>query len=371
MPSLSLVLLAAGDSTRFSLPVRKQWLRIGAQPLWAFVADRFCRLHPFKEVIIAAHPDEVSHMAALSEHRVVPGGTSREASLQSALRVATGEYVLVSDVARACVPDAVIHRVIEKMGEAPCVVPALRVVDTLSDGTRALDRDRLMRIQTPQLSHADTLREALKQLSGYTDESTLMAAYGQEVITVAGDERGAKLTFGDELAGCLAPPSPEALIGQGFDVHSFEPGKSMVLCGVAIDSPVGFKAHSDGDVALHALMDAILGAAGLGDIGELFPDSDAAYAGADSAVLLQQVCSRVHKLGFELRGVDITLMAQKPRLAPYKAAMRRRLATLLGLYAERINLKATTTERLGFIGREEGVAAMALANLGYYDWRRR
>ena len=369
MSSLSLILLAAGGSTRFALPVRKQWLRVGAQPLWAFVADRFVAAYGFESVVIAAHPDEVDHMAQLSEHPVVAGGESREASLLHALEQIKSEFVLVSDVARACVPEAVIRRVIAQMGQADCVVPALKVVDTLSDGQQAIDRDRLWRIQTPQLSRTAVLKKALQTRSGYTDESTLIAACGGRVIQVEGDERSAKLTFGSESLGCLPPPSTQTLVGQGFDVHAFEAGKPMVLCGVPIESEVGFKAHSDGDVALHALIDAILGAAGLGDIGELFPDSDAAYAGADSALLLKKVLDRVHGMGFELRGVDLTVMAQAPKLSAYKPAMRRRLATLLGLGAERVNLKATTTERLGFVGREEGVAVLALANLGYFDWR--
>jgi 2-C-methyl-D-erythritol 4-phosphate cytidylyltransferase/2-C-methyl-D-erythritol 2,4-cyclodiphosphate synthase len=366
-----LILLAAGGSTRFSLPVRKQWLRVGTQPLWSFVADRFLRAYPFESVVIAAHPDEADHVAAMTPHQVVAGGSSREVSLLNALQVVKSDYVLVSDVARACVPEAVIQQVIAQMGQAACVVPVLRVVDTLSDGVQAIDRDRLVRVQTPQLSDAHILRRALGQKSGFTDESTLMAACGERVVQVPGDERALKLTFGDEIPGCLMPPSAEALIGQGFDVHAFEAGKPMVLCGVPIESPVGFKAHSDGDVALHALMDALLGAAGLGDIGEHFPDSESAYAGADSAQLLQKVLSRLHALGFVVRGVDVTIAAQTPRLAPHKKAMRQRLSQLLGLNAERVNLKATTTEKLGFIGRKEGVAAMALANLGYFDWRQR
>ena len=310
-------------------------------------------------------------MAALSDYTVVAGGDSREASLRHALALIESEFVLASDVARACVPASLIDRVIAQAGTADCIVPALRVVDTVTGPKGALDREKLMRIQTPQLSKTAFLREALAAAEGFTDESTLIAARGGSVRTVEGDERAAKLTFGHEMTWleCLGAPSRRDLIGFGFDVHAFEPGKPMVLGGVTIDCEYGFKAHSDGDVALHALMDAILGAAGLGDIGGLFPDSDPAYKNADSMRLLEAVLLRVNALGYEVRGADVTIMAQKPRLENYKNAIRHKIAQGLNIRRERVNIKATTTEKLGFIGRSEGVAVQAVATLGYFDWR--
>lgn len=371
MGKISLVLLAAGGSTRFRLPVKKQWLRIGEQPLWEYVADRFAAAHDYENIVIAAAPEEAAHMAALSGFEVVPGGATREASLAKALAQVQSEFVLVSDVARACVPASVINRVIAAAGQADCIVPALKVVDTVAGPQGAVDRDRLFRIQTPQLSRTVFLKAALEKASGFTDESTLIAAQGGSVLYVEGDERAAKLTFGHEMAWleCLQAPSARDLTGLGFDVHAFEEGKPMMLGGVHIPGDYGFKAHSDGDVALHALMDAILGAAGLGDIGGMFPDSDPAYKNADSARLLEAVLFRVNALGFEVRGADITVMAQKPRLENHKTAMRQRIAGLLGIRRERVNIKATTTEKLGFVGRGEGVAVQALATLGYFDWR--
>jgi 2-C-methyl-D-erythritol 4-phosphate cytidylyltransferase/2-C-methyl-D-erythritol 2,4-cyclodiphosphate synthase len=174
----------------------------------------------------------------------------------------------------------------------------------------------------------------------------------------------AKLTFGGEIAG-LEPPSKERLIGYGLDIHGFEEGKPMKLCGVAIEVDFGLKAHSDGDAALHALIDAILGACGLGDIGDWFPDSDAAFENADSAELLRLVLAKIRRFGFVVKSADITIAAQKPRLENYKAAMKKSAAKLLDLRYERVNIKATTTEKLGFIGRSEGLAAFAIATIGY------
>ena len=179
-----------------------------------------------------------------------------------------------------------------------------------------------------------------------------------------GSELAVKLTFGGEIAG-LEPSSCAVWTGHGLDVHGFEEGKPMKLCGVAIDSPFGSKAHSDGDAALHALIDAILGACGLGDIGDWFPDGDAAYKNADSAELLRLVLAKIRRFGFAALSADITIAAQKPRLENYKIAMKKNVAKLLDLRYERVNIKATTTEKLGFIGRGEGVAALALVTVGY------
>lgn len=371
MGKISLILLAAGGSTRFRLPVKKQWLRIGEQPLWEYVADRFAQSYEFETVVIAAAPEEAAHIASISDYTVVAGGSTREASLKNALAQVQSEFVLVSDVARACVPASLIARVIEQAGQADCVVPALKVVDTVTGPQGLVDRDGLRRIQTPQLSRTAVLKAALEKSAGFTDESTLIAAQGGSVSYVEGDERAAKLTFGHEMAWleCLKPASSQMLTGTGFDVHAFEEGRPMMLGGVAIPVNYGFKAHSDGDVALHALTDAILGAAGLGDIGGMFPDSDPAFKNADSSRLLERALARIYALGFEVRSADVTIMAQQPRLENHKAAMRRRVADLLGVRRERVNIKATTTEKLGFVGRSEGVAVLATATLGYFDWR--
>lgn len=370
MNKISLVLLLAGGSSRFDLPVKKQWLRIRSKPLWQFVLDRFKGFYEFEKIVLVASAEDYAQVSYLSDELVVVGGATREDSLRNALDLIDSEYLLVSDVARCCVSKDLIARVVSQCGEADCVVPALKVVDTLVDESGVVDRDRVRRIQTPQLSRTAALKSALKKHNGYTDESTIIAASGGSVIYVDGEERAAKLTYGGEikLLDCLSKPSGETFVGFGFDTHAFEEGKRMVLGGVAIDVPYGFKAHSDGDVAIHALIDAMLGATALGDIGTLFPDTDATYKNIDSRELLKKALDLIESYGYELCGVDLTIMAQKPRLEPYKKEIAKKLAQLLDLNRERVNVKATTMEKMGFVGRGEGVIVQAVATVRFFDW---
>jgi len=370
LSELTLILLAAGDSSRFRCGVKKQWIRIGSEPLWQFVTNRFIDSNFFADVVIAGHPNEVDYMRLHGDYHIVGGGSSRQASLKNALENVRTPFVMVTDVARGCIDGGLIARLIEAKEEADCIVPALKVHDTVVFEGKTIDRDALLRIQTPQLSRTDVLRAALETEEAYTDESSAIVAHGGSRHFVDGDEAAHKLTTLADLAAleCLRGPSAVTLCGNGFDVHAFDTGGTMVLGGVRIDHPVGFKAHSDGDVAIHALIDALLGAAGIGDIGMLFPDTDAAYRGIDSTELLAQTVALLQRYGFGIVNADITVMAQTPRLAPYKEAMRRRLAELLGLPPVRIGVKATTTEKLGFVGRKEGVAVQASATLNYMNW---
>lgn len=370
MSDLTLILLAAGDSSRFQCGVKKQWIRIGDQPLWEFVTNRFIDSNLFAEVIVAGHPEEVDYMRLHGDYTVVAGGGSRQASLQNALRGVRTPYVMVTDVARGCIDGDLIARLIDAREQADCIVPVLKVHDTVVYEGRTIDRDSLLRIQTPQLSKSDVLKAALQTEEAFTDESSAVVAQGGSRHFVEGDEAAHKLTTLADLAAleCLEGPSAVTLCGTGMDVHAFDTQGSMVLGGVAIDHPVGFKAHSDGDVAIHALIDALLGAAGIGDIGTLFPDTDDAYKGIDSGLLLERTVALLKRYGFGIVNADITVAAQTPRLSPYKEAMRRRLGDMLGLPPVRVGVKATTTEKLGFVGRKEGVAVLASATLNYMDW---
>ena len=372
MHDITLILLAAGQSSRFALPTKKQWLYQGDRPLWQKVTDDFTDAFDFASVIVVAGREELAYMRLFADHTFVAGGNSRQASLRNALAEVTTPYVLVNDIARCCLDTEMIRRVLDARDQAACIVPALPVNDTLYLDERPIDRDRARLIQTPQLSRTEILQRALESGEEFTDESSAIVALGEPIRFVDGSTRAHKLTRIDDLPrmACLQPPRPVQLTGYGLDIHPFEEGKEMKLCGITIDSPFGFKAHSDGDVAIHALIDALLGAAGLGDIGELFPDTDAAYAGADSAALLREVVTRVRAVGFALTGCDMTILAQTPRLLPYKEAMRTSIATLTGLPQHRVNLKATTAEKLGFVGRKEGVTVHAVATLEYYDWKK-
>lgn len=370
MSDITLILLAAGSSSRFELPVKKQWLRIGHEPLWQFVADQFHSTELFSNIIITSHQEEVPFMRSFCDYTVVKGGKTRQQSLKNALENVTTPYVLVSDIARACIDESLIQTLINTKELADVVVPALSVNDTIVYDENTIDRDKVKRVQTPQLSNTQALKKALQTDEEFTDESSAIVANGGTRHFVEGSEDAHKITYTQDLTKlpCIKSPSNATLTGNGFDVHAFEAGREMVLGGVKIDVDYGFKAHSDGDVAIHALIDALLGAAGLGDIGMLFPDSDNSYKDIDSKELLRTTVLRLHQFGLVIVNADITIAAEAPRLIDYKAVMRKTLATLLHIPSSRMNVKATTTEKLGFIGRKEGVGVMATATLNYYDW---
>jgi 2-C-methyl-D-erythritol 4-phosphate cytidylyltransferase/2-C-methyl-D-erythritol 2,4-cyclodiphosphate synthase len=368
--SISLILLAAGNSTRFGLPVKKQWLYQYDKPLWLFVLEQLQNSYSFKDVIVVANPQEIALMRSFSSVTFVPGGSSRQESLSNALKHTKSDFVVVNDVARSCVPKELLLKLIEYAKPSHSVVPALKLSDTCYFDGAPIDREKLLRIQTPQLSCTATLKELLKTAKEFTDESTLFFNAGKSVTFIEGSTDAHKLTYQEDLAllRCLQAPINQPKNGFGLDIHSFEENKPMVLAGVSIDSPFGFKAHSDGDVAIHALIDALLGASGLGDIGELFPDNDPTFKNADSKELLQKVTQLVRSVGYEIIHCDLTILAQVPKITPYKEQMRTALATIMSINRSSVNIKATTAEKMGFVGRKEGVTVYATATLNYYRW---
>ncbi len=370
MPDLSIILLSAGHSSRFGAVTKKQWLRVGNTPLWLDLAKRFQNYTNDDKIIITAAADEIKYMKKFADFEFVKGGESRQESLSNALKRVSTPYVLVSDIARACVDKEMIDRILEKKGKGDCIVPYLKVNDTVVYKNETIDRDEVKLIQTPQLSKTDVLKKALSQDRLFTDESGAIKSIGGKILYVEGSPDAHKITYFQDLKklNCLKPPSNDIFVGEGFDVHPFEDGKTMYLGGVKIDTPYGFKAHSDGDVAIHALIDSLLGAAGAGDIGELFPDTDEKYKNIDSKILLEKTAYFIKSVGFEIINADITIMAQKPKLLNYKENMRKTLASILKIEPFRINIKATTTEKLGFIGRSEGVAVSAVSLLKFYRW---
>ncbi len=370
MSDITLILLAAGDSSRFKLPVKKQWLRIDHTPLWQYVADQFEKTALFSNIIITSHKNEVAFMEHFCEYKIVAGGESRQTSLKNALEHVSTPYVLVSDIARACIDTAIIEKLINLKEKADVIVPTLKVTDTVVYQNETINRDNVLRIQTPQLSKCSVLKKALETTEQFTDESSAIVAQGGSRLFTDGSEDAHKITYHHDLLKlpCIHTPSSATLVGNGFDVHAFEADREMVLGGVKIDVDYGFKAHSDGDVAIHALIDALLGAAGLGDIGMLFPDNDDTYKGVDSKELLKETVLKLEQFGLVIINADVTIAAEAPRLSSYKMSMRKILANLLHIPAVRMNVKATTTEKLGFIGRKEGVGVMASATLNYYDW---
>ena len=370
MPDLTLVILSAGNSTRFNQKVKKQWIRIEDDPLWLFVAKNFEKIAQFKDIIITTTEQELAYMQKHASYTYVIGGDSRQASLKNALSLVTTEHVMVTDVARACIPKEMVEEMIKVRNHADIIVPFLPVSDTVVYRGATIDRDGVKLIQTPQLSKTDILHKALQQKTLYTDDSSAIKAIGGTLFYTKGSLKAKKITQYDDLGAlaCLKEASDAVFVGSGFDVHQFCDDKKMVLAGVEIPFEKGFLAHSDGDVALHALIDALLGAIGAGDIGELYPDTDMAHKDADSKEMLREVVDFVTKVGFIINNVDITIMAQAPKVSPFKEQMRDIVAEILELAPIRVNIKATTTEKLGFVGRKEGVAVEAVAALKYRKW---
>ena len=370
MSDLTLILLAAGSSSRFGQDVKKQWLRIEHKPLWQYVADSFKTTQFFKEIIITSTVDDITFMQNYASYSFIKGSDTRQKSLKNALANVTTEFVLVSDIARACIGDDFLNKIINFKGDFDSLVPYLNVSDTIVYDNQTIDRDKVKRIQTPQLSRTEILKKALKTDKEFTDESSAIVAIGGKREFILGEEDAHKITFIKDLnkIPCLNKPSQDTLSGTGFDVHAFDTKGDMFLGGVHIESDFGFLAHSDGDVAIHALIDALLGAGGMGDIGMMFPDNDKSYAGIDSKELLKRVVTKIYNFGFVIVNVDLTIAAQKPRIGQYKLQMRKTLAKILNIDNSRVNIKATTTEKLGFIGRGEGVGVIANANLKYFDW---
>ncbi len=371
MSDITLILLGAGSSTRFKSPVKKQWLYTGDIPLWLHVAENFESMHAFADIIVVSSKEDIAVMQSFAAYTYVEGGNARQASLKHALEHVTSKYVLVSDIARCCIPSDLVSRILDAKDKAECVVPTLGLTDTLYFENTPLDREKVKVIQTPQLSVTSMLRKALDTQTVFTDDSSAIASMGGSVHFVEGAAEAHKLTTLTDLhkLPCLKEPCAKTRTGFGLDIHPFEENKAMYLCGVKIDVDYGFKAHSDGDVAIHALIDALLGASGLGDIGELYPDTDDSYAGINSKELLLDTVKKVRSYGYDIGNVDLTIVAQAPRLVPYKDAMRQTVASLLGIRKNLVNIKATTAEKLGFVGRKEGVSVHAIANLTYMNWK--
>lgn len=369
MKDITLVLLAAGNSTRFAQKVKKQWIYSDNKPLWLMVASEF-ECYDFAKIIIVSSHEEIKYMQNFADYEFVTGGSSRQESLKNALSNVATKYVIVNDVARCCIDHDMVNRVIEARELGDCIVPTLRINDTVYLGSNPINREELKIIQTPQLSITNVLKDAISTNAEYTDESSSMVASGHTVHFVLGSHNAHKLTTLDDIykIPCLKPPVQKIMVGFGIDTHTFDASKTMVLGGVKIDCGFGLKAHSDGDAAIHAIIDALLGAAGMGDIGEYFPDTDKVYKGADSKELLKSIVEKIYAFGFEINNIDVTIVAQKPKITPHKLEMRKTLANIIEINPQFVNIKATTSEDVGFIGRGEGLTVHAVSSLSYKNW---
>ncbi|AFI04013.1 bifunctional 2-C-methyl-D-erythritol 4-phosphate cytidylyltransferase/2-C-methyl-D-erythritol 2,4-cyclodiphosphate synthase [Helicobacter cetorum] len=368
----SVILLSAGESRRFShtLGIKKQWLRSNHTPLWLKVYEDFKQVLPFNEVLLVV--SELDYHYIKRHHptiKLVIGGQTRQESVQNALKLANGNYVLTSDVARGLMDIRVLQELFLTLSETNhlCVAPYLPCYDSAIYYNEILDREAIKLIQTPQLSHKESLKKALRQ-GTFKDESTaILQAYPNLVSYIEGSSNLHKLTTSDDLKYFMSffNPAKDTFIGMGFDTHAFIKDKPMVLGGVVIDCAFGLKAHSDGDALLHAIIDAILGAIKAGDIGEWFPDNDPIYKNANSATLLKIVLDFSQSIGFELFEMGATIFSEIPKITPYKPMILESLSHLLGLEKSHISLKATTMEKMGFIGKQEGLLVQAHVSMRY------
>ena len=374
MFDVTLIVLCAGNSSRFEHKTKKQWLRIKDEPLWLNVTKRLKTFSSFDKVIVASSEKELNYMKNFTDDFIfVKGGDTRQQSILNCLEFVKTKYVMISDVARACIPRSVIESLLTEKENADCIVPILNVTDTVIYENQTINRDNVKLIQTPQLSNTQILKTALNTKIEFTDESSAIKNINGTIKYVQGSIDSKKLTLGNELDDlpCLKDPSNNFFTGTGFDIHAFEENKEMYLGGIKLPYDYGFKAHSDGDVLIHSVIDALLGACGAGDIGEFFPDTDEKYKGIDSKILLEEIVTFVNNVGYEIVNIDLTIIAQKPKINPFKNDIKNSMAKLLGLEKQFINIKATTAEKLGFIGRAEGIAVQSIATLKYYNWKQK
>jgi len=368
------IIVAAGRGTRAGGPLPKQWQEIRGKTVCAYAIEAFTDSARIDDVVLVLHPDdlETDLWPRLPNVNAIVGGETRSASVRAGLAAAPDETttVLIHDAARPLVSLALIDRVLDALEDAPAAAPAVPVTDTLwrgADGkvTGTQDRDGLFRAQTPQGFHLAPLLRAYEAHPEATDDVTVARAAGLDVRIVAGDPNNLKITGPDDFARAarLMEQQMDIRLGNGYDVHRFGPGDHVWLCGVKVDHDRSLQGHSDADVGMHAVTDAIYGALGQGDIGQHFPPSDPQWKGAASHIFLEHAVTLARSEGFEISNVDCTLVCEYPKIGPHQPAMKAKMAEIMGMEGDRISVKATTSERLGFTGRGEGIASLATVAL--------
>jgi 2-C-methyl-D-erythritol 4-phosphate cytidylyltransferase / 2-C-methyl-D-erythritol 2,4-cyclodiphosphate synthase len=367
------IIVAGGKGSRSGRALPKQYERLLGRQVLDWSIDAF-RAHPGVGMIMVVTPAGSVPDGDRKGVLTVTGGATRTQSVRNglnALDLPADTPVLIHDAARPGLSQTMISSLLEALGTADAVAPALLVPDALKamrDGKLVtVPREGLSRVQTPQVFRLGAIRAALDAApADLVDDIASMEATGARVKLIPGDEYLHKITFPEDfdmLARLLSPSPSVPRVGKGFDVHGFEAGDHVTLCGIAIAHDRRLKGHSDADAAWHALTDAILGAAALGDIGDHFPPSDARWKDADSAIFLKESLRLAQVEGYAVASCDITVICELPKVKPHRQAMRQRTADLLGLPLQAVSVKATTTEGLGFTGRGEGIAAEAIAVL--------
>ena len=384
------IIPAGGSGSRMGLDIPKQFVALAGKPVIIHTLQAFEAAGPLSEIILVVPEEHFSYAVSLLAgaglekiKRVVVGGRTRQDSVKAGLAALSDdiELVLVHDGARPLVSGRLIAACLEAAAKYGAALAALPVKDTLKEAAghtilKTVDRASLWQAQTPQAAHVSLLKEAfdLARQRGFigTDEASLLEHAAVEVHLVDGEERNIKITRPEDLQLAEAllmsdrkssPQTAEVRIGHGYDAHRLVEGRRLILGGVEIPFAKGLQGHSDADVLTHALCDAVLGALGAGDIGRHFPDSDPRFKGIDSLQLLTRVVKLAYRQGLRLGNADVTVIAERPKLAPHFESMRRKLAEVCRVAPHAINLKGTTTEKMGFAGREEGIAAHAVVLL--------
>ena len=371
LPAFAAVVVAAGKGLRAGQPLPKQFAMWRGKPVLRHSVEAL--LASGADPLVVAIPENGEAAAkqaleGLTGYELVTGGTTRQQSVARALSaIGSADRVLIHDAARPDLPETVIARLLDALDNAPGAIPVLPVVDSLSRDENGLmvgtaRREELRRVQTPQAFRFADIRSAHAAWEGDPvagDDAQVLRAAGGAVAHVAGDERLAKLTFAEDFMTALPPMR----VGMGYDVHRLAEGEELWLGGIRIEHDRGLAGHSDADVALHAIVDALLGAIANGDIGSHFPPSDPQWKGASSDRFLAHAARLVTDAGYAVGNIDLTIICEAPKIGPHRQAMRERIADLLGVDINAISVKATTTERLGFTGRGEGIAAQAIASV--------
>lgn len=381
LPSAAII-VAAGTGTRAGGDLPKQYRQVRGTAMLRHSVEAFAAHPAFQHIIVVIGKGQEAlarnALTGLPDVILVEGGKERIDSVRTAIHyldnIGFNGNTFIHDAARPFLSAQVIDRLLGALASSEGAVPALPVVDSLSRGnaegslTEVVDREQLYRIQTPQAFRHDVISKAHKdwnigQVS--TDDARMVMAAGHQVKIIEGDENLAKFTFADDFNRQLGQSAnmQDVRTGTGYDVHRLAKGEELWLCGLRIEHEYGLAGHSDADVALHALTDAILGAAALGDIGDHFPPSDAQWKGASSDRFLAHAAKLAADKGFRIAHLDVTIICEAPKIGPHKKAMQARVAAIAAIEADRVSIKATTTEKLGFTGRGEGIAAQAIATL--------
>ena len=395
IPNFDAIIVAAGSGTRFSTAsdgkknndtaLPKQFWKILDKPIYHWSMQTFLSMPQCQKIICVIHPDYADLYKKLDDKvTFVNGGETRSLSVKYGLDALarasetsdTSSLVAIHDAARPFFSPKDTQNALFNAQTYGASTLAIPVFDTLRKAdnkkiTNTIDRDGIWSIQTPQIFDLKVIQKAYEKIDAFeyfTDETQLVSKAGFDIVVTQGSRQNVKITTFDDLeyATNMALSHTTYTSGQGFDVHQFEPGKEVILCGVKIPHHQKLKGHSDADVGLHAIVDGILGALALGDIGDHFPPSDPQWKDADSIMFLEHAVHLAQKNHSQIHHIDVTLICEVPKIGPFKKDMKQRIANVCNCSPQSVNIKATTTETLGFTGREEGIAAMANVTLRTY-----